>query len=159
MLLSGTGVYQDTAQYVCDEGFNLVGMSERVCQSDSTWSGYDPTCNSKYIYQALVIALHSYLLTNCTWLFNTAAQCPTLTSPMNGSLLISGTGAGIYQETATYSCETGFNLVGMSERVCQSDGTWSRSDPTCQSKYTFSVTIGTSCNTIFLSTQLLCVPL
>ncbi|CAI7994700.1 CUB and sushi domain-containing protein 3 [Geodia barretti] len=78
---------------------------------------------------------------------------------MSGSLLISGTGAGVYQETATYACETGFNLVGMSmrvcqntavytcntgynltgfnlvgmsERVCQSDGTWSGSDPTCQ---------------------------
>ncbi|CAI7994704.1 Protein lev-9 [Geodia barretti] len=60
------------------------------------------------------------------------SQCPDLSSPMSGSLLISGTGAGVYQETATYACETGFNLVGMSERVCQSDGTWSGSDPTCQ---------------------------
>ena len=77
---------------------------------------------------------------------------------MNGSLLISGTGVGVYQDTATYACETGFNLVGMSERVCQSDGTWSGSDPTCQSsKYTLSVTIGTGCNTILFSTQL-CVP-
>ena len=79
---------------------------------------------------------------------NTAVQCPTLDSPMNGSLLISGTGVGVYQETATYACATGFALDGMSERVCQSDGTWSGSDPTCQSKYTFSVTIGTGCNTI-----------
>ena len=65
---------------------------------------------------------------------------------MNGSLLISGTGVGVYQETATYACETGFNLVGSVERTCQSDGTWSGSAPTCQSK--FSVTIGTGCNTI-----------
>ena len=63
-----------------------------------------------------------------------AVWYPDLSSPMNGSLLIPGTGVGVYQETATYACETGFNLVGMSERVCQSDGTWSGSDPTCQSK-------------------------
>ena len=67
--------------------------------------------------------------------FNPAVQCPDLDSPMSGSLLISGTGAGVYQETVTYACETGFNLVGMSERVCQSNGTWSGSDPTCLSKY------------------------
>ena len=77
---------------------------------------------------------------------------------MNGSLLISGTGVGVYQETATYACETGFNLVGMSERVCQSDGTWSGSAPTCQSN-AFTVTIGTRYNTNFLSPQLLCAPL
>ena len=78
---------------------------------------------------------------------------------MSGSLLISGTGAGVYQETATYACETGFNLVGMSVRVCQSNGTWSGSDPTCQSKYTFSVAIGIYSNTALFSTQGLCVPL
>ena len=75
--------------------------------------------------------------------FNPAVQCPDLSSPMNGSVLISGTGVGVYQETATYACDTGFNLVGLVRRVCQSDGTWSGSDPTCQGKYTFSVTIGT----------------
>ena len=53
---------------------------------------------------------------------------------MNGSLLISGTGAGVYQETATYACETGFDMFGLPERVCQSDATWSGSGPTCQSK-------------------------
>ena len=63
---------------------------------------------------------------------NTAVQCPPIGSPVNGSLLISGT--GVYQDTALYVCEDGLNLVGVSERVCQSDGTWSGSAPTCQSK-------------------------
>ena len=91
--------------------------------------------------------------------FNAVVQCPPLISPTNGGLLISGTGGGVYQETVTYACETGFNLVGMSERVCQSNGTWSGSAPTCQSKYTFNVTIGAGYNTILFSTQLLSVPL
>ena len=67
---------------------------------------------------------------------------------MNGSLLISGTGAGVHQETVTYACDTGFNLVGIVRRVCQSGGMWSGSDPTCQSKYTFNVAVGTGCNTL-----------
>ena len=32
---------------------------------------------------------------------------------------------------ATYSCDTGYTFNGGSTRTCQSDGTWSGSDPTC----------------------------
>ncbi|CAI8053959.1 P-selectin [Geodia barretti] len=167
LLISGTGVgvYQDTATYACETGFNLVGMSERVCQSDGTWSGSNPTCQSivcpllrdpdngnvnlsgntfgqtaEYTCNnGFNLVGESILMCGADgqWTGDSpvceAVQCPTLDSPMNGSLLISGTGVGVYQDTATYACETGFNLVGMSERVCQSDGTWSGSNPTCQS--------------------------
>uniref|UniRef100_A0A1X7VHY5 Sushi domain-containing protein n=1 Tax=Amphimedon queenslandica TaxID=400682 RepID=A0A1X7VHY5_AMPQE len=34
--------------------------------------------------------------------------------------------------TATYSCENGYNLVGVSVRTCQSSGNWSGSPPYCQ---------------------------
>ena len=59
---------------------------------------------------------------------NTAVQCSPIGSPVNGSLLISGT-----QDTALSVFEDGLNLVGMSECVCQSNGTWSGS-AACQSK-------------------------
>ena len=62
---------------------------------------------------------------------NTAVQCSPIGSPVNGSLLISVT--GVYQDTALSVFEDGFNLVGMSECVCQSNGTWSGS-AACQSK-------------------------
>ena len=32
---------------------------------------------------------------------------------------------------ATYMCEDGYNLVGNMVRVCQSDGTFSGTDPVC----------------------------
>ena len=32
------------AVYSCNEGFELVGESTRVCMSDSTWSGNSPIC-------------------------------------------------------------------------------------------------------------------
>ena len=63
---------------------------------------------------------------------NTGIQCPTLVAPSNGGLEIAG--AGGYEDVATYSCGTGFSLVGMSERVCQSEGTWNGSEPTCEGK-------------------------
>ena len=37
--------------------------------------------------------------------------------------------------TATYTCNTGYQLDGDSTRTCQSDETWSGSAPTCTRMY------------------------
>ncbi len=39
-----------------------------------------------------------------------------------------------FQDTATYTCDTGFELFGNSMRTCQADGTWSGDEPTCRGK-------------------------
>ena len=36
--------------------------------------------------------------------------------------------------TATYTCNPGYNLTGDATRMCQSDGMWSDSPPTCPRK-------------------------
>jgi len=36
-----------TANYFCDEGFRLDGISERVCLVNGSWSDLLPTCVSK----------------------------------------------------------------------------------------------------------------
>ena len=36
-----------TAEYACNEGFELVGTNTRTCQSDGTWSGEAPTCQRR----------------------------------------------------------------------------------------------------------------
>ena len=60
-------------------------------------------------------------------------DCGSLTDPANGQVdLTSGTTFG---QTATYSCNTGYNLVGDSTRTCQATGEWSGSAPTCQGVY------------------------
>ena len=58
-------------------------------------------------------------------------DCGTLSNPANGQ--VSHTDGTTYGETATYSCNTGYNRVGGSTRTCQAAGTWSGSEPTCQS--------------------------
>ena len=59
----------------------------------------------------------------------TAVHCGNLTDPSNGSVNhTTGTTIG---ENATYSCDTGYNLVGDSIRTCQATGNWSGSAPTC----------------------------
>ena len=47
----------------------------------------------------------------------------------NGNVNIS---LPIEGNTATYSCDAGYRLVGVAIRVCQSNGLWSETAPTCQ---------------------------
>ena len=64
------------------------------------------------------------------FLILTAVDCGNLTNPGNGS--VTHTAGTIFEQTATYSCDTGYNLVGNSTRTCQATGNWSGSEPTCQ---------------------------
>ena len=59
----------------------------------------------------------------------TAVDCGNLTDPANGQ--VNHTTGTTFRQTATYSCNTGYNLVGNSTRTCQASGNWSGSAPTC----------------------------
>ncbi|XP_019620833.1 PREDICTED: uncharacterized protein LOC109467329 [Branchiostoma belcheri] len=102
--VTGTNFYQDVATFTCDTGYNLVGSSTLTCQADATWSGATPTC--------------------------TRNECPLLTAPTNGAM----TGSNFYQDVATFTCNSGYNLVGNPTITCQADTTWSGTVPTCQRK-------------------------
>ena len=60
----------------------------------------------------------------------TVVNCGTLTDPANGQ--VSHTTGTVFGQRATYSCDTGYNLVGDSTRICRATGVWSGSAPTCQ---------------------------
>ena len=53
-----------------------------------------------------------------------------MANPVNGS--VDYTAGTMFGQTANYSCNTGYNLVGDSTRTCQATGNWSGSEPTCQ---------------------------
>ena len=38
------------ATYMCDEGFNLIGNSTRLCLANGLWEGTVPACQSKIYY-------------------------------------------------------------------------------------------------------------
>ena len=71
-----------------------------------------------------------YQACNINIFYLTVVDCGALSNPANGSVLY--TGGTTYGQTATYSCNTGYNLVGDGIRACQSTGVWSGSAPTCQ---------------------------
>ena len=66
----------------------------------------------------------------------TVVDCGNLTDPDNGS--VNHTAGTTNGQTATYSCDTGYNLVGDSTHTCQTSGNWSGRAPTCQGIQTYA---------------------
>ena len=80
----------------------------------------------------LFLAIELFMPTLCeeTYLSSTVMDCGTLSNPENGQ--VSHTGRTTFKQTATYCCNTGYNLVGNSIRTCLAIGVWSGCAPTCQ---------------------------
>ena len=98
-----TRFFGNTVTYICDEDYELVGQSVRKCQSNKTWSGFEPSCEK--------------------------IACPVLRNITNGFVLAS---SWYVKETATYSCNLGYDIKGNVTRVCLNDKSWTGSEPTCE---------------------------
>ena len=138
-----------------------MGNSTRMCQLDGMWSGSEPTCISEPNLTVCICSLQSlyacickskcvdrwssatilnpqmYNLYNYTFFHSTVVDCGTLNTPMNGE--VSHFNGTTFRQTATYSCNTGYNLVGDNARMCEVDGMWSGSEPTCISEPNLTV--------------------
>ena len=73
------------------------------------------------------------------FLFLTAVDCGSLPDPANGR--VDHTAGTSFRQTATYSCNTGYDLVGDSTRTCQAAGNWSGSTPTCEGIYVINLAL------------------
>ena len=61
----------------------------------------------------------------------TSGSCSSLSSPRYGRVSVTTRDIG---GRATYTCNSGFRLVGSSTRTCLSNGSWSGSQPICNRK-------------------------
>ncbi|CAH1250645.1 CSMD1 [Branchiostoma lanceolatum] len=102
--LTGFNFYQDVAQFTCDSGYDMIGNPALTCQADATWDGTPPTCTRK--------------------------ECPLLTAPANGAM----TGFNFYQDVVDFTCDSGYDMIGVSALTCQADATWDAPAPTCTRK-------------------------
>ena len=61
-------------------------------------------------------------------------SCVSLTDPDNGviSCSLGDDGVPSYEDTCSFTCNTGYELTGSDTRTCQSDGNWSGSDDVCR---------------------------
>ena len=66
----------------------------------------------------------------CTFTVN----CISLTDPGNGVINCSLGDDGVpsYEDTCSFTCNTGYELTGGDTRTCQSNGNWSGSDDVCR---------------------------
>ena len=66
-------------------------------------------------------------------LCETSVRCPPLTIPDNGIIDCSLGDDGIpsYEDTCSFTCNTGYELTGSDTRTCQSNGSWSGTDDVC----------------------------
>ena len=60
-------------------------------------------------------------------------MCPDLDDIPNGAVMMTGNSVG---DTATYTCDMGFELVGVMMVTCQDDGMWDNPPPECTRKLT-----------------------
>ena len=65
-------------------------------------------------------------------------DCGSLPDPANGQ--VDHTAGTSLEQTAIYSCNTGYTLVGDSTRTCEAIGNWSGSAPICQGVYACKLT-------------------
>ena len=84
-------------------------------------------------YPALFLLLRQIFLN-----FLVDVRCGSLPNPSFGRVDLTGTTVG---STATYSCQSGYQLVGESTRTCQSNGQWSGVAPICTRMSTGSESI------------------
>jgi len=61
-------------------------------------------------------------------IFIYSVSCQLLTAPDNGMIDCTGS---LFEDTCTFSCDDGYELTGNENRTCQSDQTWSGTDPMC----------------------------
>ena len=108
------GYEGDTCSFTCNTSYELTGSDTRTCQSDGSWSSY--TCRR---------GNDSYVI---------LVQCPPLTNPNNGMINCSlgDDGFPSYEDTCSFTCNTGYKITGSDTRTCQSDENWSGTKVMCR---------------------------
>ncbi|KAK3728579.1 hypothetical protein QZH41_011661 [Actinostola sp. cb2023] len=108
--IHGDRILGNVLTITCSPGHKLIGCSSRTCQADGKWSGTEPRCDVIYLSFP-------------------AVRCPAIGTIKNGQVGV--TAGQSYNSKATFSCNAGFDLVGMVTRTCQQNGQWSDVQPRC----------------------------
>ncbi|KAG8548071.1 hypothetical protein GDO81_026775 [Engystomops pustulosus] len=95
---------KSTCNFMCAEGYKLIGPSSVACAGADQWTGGIPICE--------------YM------------QCDSLTAPVNG--LIRCKNGFSYNSTCEFSCVEGYEMIGSSELQCLSSRQWTSSVPFCK---------------------------
>ena len=67
--------------------------------------------------------------------FFVSVSCPALNPPPSGRVEITSNGT---ISVADYSCSPGYILIGVGQRTCNTDRTWTTAEPTCSKSSQFN---------------------
>lgn len=95
-----------SCSFICDKGFRLIGPDIIECQGDGLWSDYPPRC--------------------------VPLICPRLLPPPPNGGLLGTCDPGISGQSCSFTCPIGYRLIGPTNSLCLSDGSWSAQPPYCQ---------------------------
>ena len=137
-----TTTYGGSATYSCDSGYSLTGNATRTCDATGTWTGTAPTCglvvtgcatspckNGGVCTPVNVVGFSCACTTGWTGTdCSSPITCAGATAPTNGSV---SAPTASYNTSVTYGCNSGYTLTGSSSRLCQADGNFAGSAPTC----------------------------
>uniref|UniRef100_A0ABD2WSD8 Sushi, von Willebrand factor type A, EGF and pentraxin domain-containing protein 1 n=1 Tax=Trichogramma kaykai TaxID=54128 RepID=A0ABD2WSD8_9HYME len=101
-LTSNVTYYGAAALYECDVNYELDGFARRQCLENATWSSEPPLCKEIKCKEPDKIGMAS-------------AQVSTYS--------VGG--------VAHYNCPRGYIMEGNATRICQQNGSWSGSSPSC----------------------------
>ncbi|KAJ7332409.1 hypothetical protein JRQ81_014589, partial [Phrynocephalus forsythii] len=108
----GDFAYSSRCVFSCNQGFSQVGAEQLDCTSLGMWTERPPFCK--------------------------AARCPALHKPDNGHLNCAHPhGNFAYGSNCNFSCNVGFQLVGMELLHCSALGNWTEQTPYCQGHSSF----------------------
>ncbi|XP_078253265.1 CUB and sushi domain-containing protein 3 isoform X2 [Rhinoraja longicauda] len=157
--IDGTS-YSNSVTYSCLEGYVLSGSATRQCTVNGTWSDNFPNCTTVTCSTPPQISNGRTEGTNFDWGSSISYSCSPgyeLSFPAILTCVGNGTWTGdvpqclpkfcgdpgvpargrregksfIYQSEVSFNCNTPLALVGSSTRMCQTDGSWSGSQPRC----------------------------
>uniref|UniRef100_A0A8C6GFH1 CUB and Sushi multiple domains 2 n=1 Tax=Mus spicilegus TaxID=10103 RepID=A0A8C6GFH1_MUSSI len=147
-------------RFSCDAGHVLRGSSERMCQANGSWSGSQPECGAIMCKPPQLIPNGKVVGSDFKWGSSVSYAClegyqlslpAVLTCEGNGSWTgelpqcfpVFCGDPGVpprgrredrgfsYRSSVSFSCHAPLVLVGSPRRFCQSDGTWSGTQPSC----------------------------
>lgn len=90
--------------YICQEGYRLIGVAQRICLDNGSWSGVAPSCN---------------VITKCS-----RPNVPVFAVTLYNNYTVGS--------TVKYDCIGGYKLIGPNMRKCLLNGTWSGKVPFCK---------------------------
>lgn len=98
---------KSTCNFICKEGFSMLGSSSVLCTTPGQWSEIPPTCE--------------------------AIQCDYPTAPENGAMDCSSDWERLpYNATCDFICNEGYSLVGDPSVHCVIPEQWSAETPYCE---------------------------